>query len=107
MALSRPSGWADELGRWLAPFLAALSRPEQRRWAPLSLRGLLLPGERKSIEPMAARIAPGEVQHGRNCTTLSPPPRGRPSRWRRSWCARPTGWSAARTRRWWWTTPPW
>ena len=24
--------------------------------------GLLLPGERKSVEPMAARIAPGRVQ---------------------------------------------
>ena len=72
MALSRPSGWADELGRWLAPFLAALSRPEQRRWAPLYLRGLLLPGERKSIEPMAARIAPGEVQHLHHFVSASP-----------------------------------
>ena len=33
MAFPRPSGWAGELERWLAPFLAALSRPEQRRWA--------------------------------------------------------------------------
>jgi SRSO17 transposase len=72
MALSRPSGWADELGRWLAPFLAALSRPGQRRWAPLYLRGLLLPGERKSIEPMAARIAPGEVQQLHHFVSASP-----------------------------------
>ena len=62
MDLSRPSGWTGELERWLAPFLAALARPEQRRWAPLYLKGLLLPGERKSVEPMAARMAPGEVQ---------------------------------------------
>jgi hypothetical protein len=72
MALSRPSGWADERGRWLAPFLAALSRPEPRRWAPLYLRGLLLPGERKSIEPMAARIAPGEVQQLHHFVSASP-----------------------------------
>ena len=45
MDLSRPSGWTGELERWLAPFLTALSRPEQRRWAPLYLKGLLLPGD--------------------------------------------------------------
>jgi SRSO17 transposase len=39
-----------------------LRRAEQRRWAPVYLKGLILPGERKSIEPMAARVAPGEVQ---------------------------------------------
>ena len=33
------------------------------RHAPLAeyCTGLLLPGERKSVEPMAARVAPGEV----------------------------------------------
>lgn len=55
-------GWARELERWLAPFLARLSRQAQRRWAPVYLRGLLVPGERKSIEPMAQRVAPGDVQ---------------------------------------------
>src|SRR5215218_3072659 len=72
MALSRPGGWAGELERWLAPFLAALSRPEQRRWAPLYLKGLLLPGERKSVEPMAARVAPGEVQQLHHFVSASP-----------------------------------
>ena len=72
MALSRPSGWMRELDQWLAPFLAALSRPEQRRWAPLYLRGLLLPGERKSVEPMAARVAPGEVQQLHHFVSASP-----------------------------------
>jgi SRSO17 transposase len=74
MALSRPGGWAGELERWLAPFLAALSRQEQRRWAPLYLKGLLLPGERKSIEPMAARVAPGEVQQLHHFVSASPWP---------------------------------
>jgi SRSO17 transposase len=72
MALSRPGGWAGELERWLAPFLAALARPEQRRWAPLYLRGLLLPGERKSVEPMAARVAPGGVQQLHHFVSASP-----------------------------------
>lgn len=34
--------WLDHLEAWLAPFLAALPRAEQRRWAPLYLRGPLL-----------------------------------------------------------------
>jgi SRSO17 transposase len=57
-----PLGWEGELGRWLAPFLAALGREAQRRWASVYLKGLLLPGERKSVEPMAARVAPGSAE---------------------------------------------
>ena len=57
-----PGGWEGELERWLAPFLAALSREAQRRWASVYLKGLILPGERKSIEPMAARVAPGSAE---------------------------------------------
>ena len=57
-------GWEDELERWLAPFLARLRRQAQRRWAPLYLKGLLLPGERKSIEPMAARVVMGRRRLG-------------------------------------------
>jgi len=62
MARRGPQAWLGQLDAWLAPFLAALPRAEQRRWAPLYVRGLLLPGERKSVEPMAARVAPGNVQ---------------------------------------------
>ena len=54
--------WRAEFEAWLAPFLARLRRSEQRRWAPVYLQGLLGPGERKSREPMAARVAPGDVQ---------------------------------------------
>ena len=49
MARSGPGNWLERLDVWLAPFLAALPRAEQRRWAPLYVRGLLLPGERKSV----------------------------------------------------------
>jgi SRSO17 transposase len=59
---SPAEGWEDELERWLAPFLERLRRQAQRRWAPLYLKGLLLPGERKSVEPMAARAAPADIQ---------------------------------------------
>ena len=62
MQTSAADGWEDELERWLAPFLAALNREAQRRWAPVYLKGLLLPGERKSVEPLAARVAPGSAE---------------------------------------------
>src|SRR4051812_12054933 len=55
-------GWEGELERWLAPFLPALGREAQRRWAPVYLKGLILPGERKSVEPLAARVAPGSAE---------------------------------------------
>jgi len=47
---------ARDLDSWLAPFLAAMARKTRRTWAPLYLRGLLGPGERKSLQPMAARL---------------------------------------------------
>lgn len=42
----------------------AIAAGHEDRHAPLKsyCRGLLLPGERKSIEPMAARLEPGSVQ---------------------------------------------
>jgi SRSO17 transposase len=64
--------WQAEFGAWLAPFLARLGRKEQRRWAPVYLQGLLGPGERKSVEPMAARVAPGDVQQLHHFIAASP-----------------------------------
>jgi SRSO17 transposase len=49
-------GWLDELEAWSEPFLEALGHPARRHWAPYYLRGLLLPGERKSVQPMSARL---------------------------------------------------
>ena len=72
-------GWEAELERWLEPFLARLRREAQRRWAPVYLEGLILPGERKSIEPMAARVTRS------SCTTSSRPRPGPPRRSRTSW----------------------
>lgn len=39
-----------------------LARSDQRRWGEVYLRGLMLDGKRKSIEPMAARLADGDEQ---------------------------------------------
>ena len=65
-------GWEAELERWLGPFLARLRRKEQRRWAPFYLKGLILPGERKSVEPMAARVAPADTQQLHHFVSTSP-----------------------------------
>jgi SRSO17 transposase len=72
MGVASAEGWEDELERWLAPFLARLGRQAQRRWAPFYLKGLLLPGERKSVEPMAARVVPGDVQQLHHFVSTSP-----------------------------------
>lgn len=39
-----------------------LVRSDQRRWGEVYLRGLMLDGKRKSIEPMAARLEDGDEQ---------------------------------------------
>jgi SRSO17 transposase len=39
-----------------------MQRKDQRRWGEVYLRGLMLDGKRKSIEPMAARLEDGEEQ---------------------------------------------
>jgi len=48
----------DFLGKILEP----VGRLERRQWGNAYVRGLLLDGERKSIEPMAARLPDGNVQ---------------------------------------------
>jgi SRSO17 transposase len=54
--------WQRDLERWCAPYLDAFDHKVRRRWAPVYLRGLLLPGERKSIEPIVDRVAPSEKE---------------------------------------------
>jgi SRSO17 transposase len=39
-----------------------MARKDQRRWGEVYLRGLMLEGKRKSIEPMAARLEDGDEQ---------------------------------------------
>ena len=52
--------WKDELGRWLKPFLDRLGHKARRQMCPLYVSGLIGPGERKSIQPMAKRLGVGE-----------------------------------------------
>jgi SRSO17 transposase len=54
------SDWEEELRVWLAPFLANLGHKARRRMLPVYLSGLIGPGDRKSVQPMAARLAPGD-----------------------------------------------
>ena len=57
-------------------YISALSEEigHADRIAPLRryCAGLLLPGERKSIEPMAARVAPGDLQQLHHFVSTSP-----------------------------------
>lgn len=60
---------ARELGRvrgrllaFAEEMFASLPRRDQRRWGEVYLRGLMLDGRRKSIEPMAARLGDGDEQ---------------------------------------------
>ena len=52
--------WNGDLERWLAPFLSRLGHKARRRMCPLYVAGLIGPGDRKSVEPMASRWAPGD-----------------------------------------------
>ncbi len=62
----------ERLDRFLADLTASLGRSERHRWAKVYLQGLLLEGERKSIEPLADRIAGADVQSLRQFVNQSP-----------------------------------
>ena len=66
------TGWHKDFQEWLQPFLAVFTRSEQRCWAPLYLQGLLGPGARKSVEPMAERVCPGQTQQLHHFVSTSP-----------------------------------
>jgi SRSO17 transposase len=51
--------WQVDLDRWLEPFVAALRHKTRARMCPAYIAGLIGPGDRKSVQPMAARA--GEV----------------------------------------------
>ena len=48
--------WREGLEGWLEPFVATLGHEKRRRWAPVYLRGLIGPGECKSLQPMATGL---------------------------------------------------
>src|ERR1700727_4064140 len=49
--------WQADLNRWLAPFVTALRYKTRARICPLYVAGLSGPGDRKSVQPMAARAS--------------------------------------------------
>jgi len=62
----------SRLMRFLEDLLEPMGRSERRHWAQVYVQGLLLDGERKSIEPMAARIPGADVQALRQFVGQSP-----------------------------------
>ncbi len=59
----RRADWESDLECWLEPFLAHLSHRARRAMCPLYVAGLIGPGDRKSVQPMAERL--GFATHDR------------------------------------------
>ena len=52
----------QRLATFLGDLVPHMGRAERQHWAGMYIRGLLLDGERKSIEPMAARLPGADAQ---------------------------------------------
>ena len=65
-------GLESRLLHFLGDLLEPMGRSERRHWAQVYIQGLLLDGERKSIEPLAARVAGADVQALRQLVGQSP-----------------------------------
>src|SRR2546429_9757812 len=77
--VGRALDWNDELGRWLKPFVDRLGHKARRRMCPLYVSGLIGPGDRKSVQPMAKRLVLGEYDQLHHFIAL-----GRHLRWRQN-----------------------
>ena len=89
--------WTTELERWLEPFLSRLAHKARRRMCPLYIAGLIGPGERKSIQPMAQWLVPGEYDQLHHFVAAGMWMR---HRWKRNFLFRRTGLSAVTTPFW-------
>jgi SRSO17 transposase len=58
--MAQIENWNAELRTWLSPFLEKLGHKARRQMCPLYVSGLIGPGDRKSVQPMAERLAPGD-----------------------------------------------
>jgi SRSO17 transposase len=56
------SGVRTRLDRYLSDLVEPLGRSERRHWAQIYIQGLLLDGQRKSVQPIAERIAGADEQ---------------------------------------------
>lgn len=61
-----------ELECFAAEMFASLRRQDQRRWGECYLRGLMVDGKRKSIQPMAAQLPDGNEQALQRFVSSSP-----------------------------------
>ena len=77
--VGRTSDWKEELGRFLKPFLDRFGHKARRQMCPLYVSGLIGPGDRKSIQPIAER---GDLATTINCTTSLGPGSGMQGLWR-------------------------
>ena len=86
--MSTSLAWERELQSSLEPFPTHLRHPARRRMGPLYVAGLIGPGERKSLQPMAARVAPADYDQLHHFVTSArgTRPRSKPNSW-----PRPTG----------------
>jgi len=57
--MNGPVDWERALQAWLEPFLVRLGHCARRRMCPLYVAGLIGPGDRKSVQPMAQRLGMG------------------------------------------------
>lgn len=65
------TAWEKRLDKWLGPFLDVLGDKRRRRWAPLYIMGLMLPGDRKSMQPISSRVAPEDVEQVHHFVAMS------------------------------------
>ena len=56
------SGVRGRLVQFTTEMFESMARKDQRRWGEVYVRGLMLDGKRKSIEPLAARLEDGDEQ---------------------------------------------
>ena len=64
--------WNAALTDWLKPFVEKLGHKKRRQMCPLYVAGLIGPGERKSIEPMAASIRLASPRNMHPCLAREP-----------------------------------
>jgi SRSO17 transposase len=57
------SNWESDLESWLKPFLEHLGHKARRRMCPLYVAGLIGPGDRKSVAPLAERFGDYDQLH--------------------------------------------
>ena len=72
MDLAAAEELREDLDAFCAGVLASVPRKDSRVWGNCYLRGLMLEGRRKSIQPMAQRLPDGNMQDVQQFVGQSP-----------------------------------